>query len=252
MESEFFRIEMDSGVARCTMKGPKMNAMGSDMIPPMLEGLKRVFADDEARVIVLRGDGGHFTTGADLSIMGENMGATFLRDTMYSIGEVILELHEGPKPVIAEVDGWAVGGGFSLALAADITYATERARFLMSFIRISLIPDLGGSYFLAQRTGIAQAKELALAGKIIDAQEALRLGLVNQVIPHEEIGDQVMEVARQMATRPARVLAMIKRNMNVARSVDLKTFLELEANAQAVLVTSDEHKRDVEAFFKKP
>lgn len=251
MESEFFIIEKDSGVARCTMKGPKMNAMGAGMLDPMLEGLKEVGADDDVRVIVLRGDGGHFTTGADLSIMGDKMDATLLRDVMYKLGDMITGLHDGPKPVITEVDGWAVGGGFGLALASDITYATERARFLLSFVRISLIPDLGGSYFLAQRTSEALAKELALTGKIIDAEEALRLGLVNRIIPHEEISEQVMDVARQMATRPALVLAMIKRNINIASSVDLKTLLELEANAQGIFVLSEAHKKDVEAFFKK-
>ncbi len=251
MGPEFFQIEIDSGVARCTMRGPKMNAMGADMLFPMLEGLKEVGANDEVRVIVLRGDGGNFTTGADLSIMGEKMEPILLRDTMFNLGDMIIGLHEGPKPVIAEVDGWAVGGGFGLALSSDITYATERAKFLLSFVRISLIPDLGGSYFLAQRAGIAQAKELALTGKVVDAEEAFRLGLVNQIIPHEEISQRVMEVARQMATRPTKVLAMIKRNINIARNVDLRTLLELEANAQAVFVTCEEHQRDVEDFFKK-
>ncbi len=251
MESEFFQIERDSGVARCTMKGPKMNAMGADMLYPMLDGLNEVFADDEVRVIVLRGDGGHFTTGADLSIMGEEMNSILLRDVMYKLADMILGLHEGPKPVITEVDGWAVGGGVGLALSSDITYCTERAQFFLSFVRISLIPDLGGSYFLAQRTGIARAKELALTGRTIDADEAFQLGLVNRIIPHEEISEKVMKVARQMATRPPMVLATIKRNIDIARSVDLKTLLEFEANAQAVLVTCEEHQRDVERFFKK-
>jgi 2-(1,2-epoxy-1,2-dihydrophenyl)acetyl-CoA isomerase len=251
MASDFFRIEVQDGVARCTMCGPNMNAMGADMAPAVQEGFQEIMRDDSVKVIVIRGDGGNFSTGADLSFMGEKMDPLVLRDAMQAMGSVIYELHEGSRPVIAEVDGWAVGGGFSLALASDLTFATDRARFLMSFVRISLVPDFGASYFLAHRCGLAQAKELVLAGNVIDAQEAWRLGLVNRVLAPEEIEAETMKVARRLATRPAVVLQMIKHNVNMAHHVDLRTYLDLEAHAQALFVMSEEHQRDVEKFFKK-
>jgi 2-(1,2-epoxy-1,2-dihydrophenyl)acetyl-CoA isomerase len=249
-ESEYFQVEVEGGVARCSLKGPRMNAMGIELVPAMRAGLQSVLENDEVRVIVIRGEGGNFSTGADLSIMGENMDATFLCENMRSMGKILYQLHEGSKPVITEVDGWAVGGGFGLALASDITYATERARFFLSFVRISLVPDFGLSYFLTKRVGLALAKELALTGRVIDAQEAYRMGLVNQVIPHEEISEKVMKVARQIADRSPHALALAKRMLNAGHQVDLATYLEMEAHMQSILVLEPKHQQDVKNFFK--
>lgn len=251
MESEFFKLEVENGVARCTMNGPTMNAMGVDMLPPLMEGLRTALDSDDVVVIVIRGEGGNFSTGADLSIMGENMDPVQLKDNMRAMGSLIYELHEGPKPVIAEVDGWAVGGGFGLAMSSDITYATERARFYLSFVRLSIVPDFGSSYFLSRRVGLAQAKEIAMTGRTVDAEEALRLGLVNRVIPHEEISGEVMKLAGKMAGRTPNILAFIKRFLNTSHQVDLKTFLDMEAHIQALAVLTPEHRQDVENFMKK-
>jgi 2-(1,2-epoxy-1,2-dihydrophenyl)acetyl-CoA isomerase len=228
-----------------------MNAMGVDTLPPMVDGIKEVMADPEVRVVVLRGDGGNFSTGADLSIMGEKMDPEFLNFHMLRMNEAVHALHEGPKPVIAEVDGWAVGGGFGLALAADITYATERALFMMSFVRISIIPDLGCVYLLTRRVGLHLAKELALTGRVVDAQEALRIGLVNRVMPHQDISGEVMKTAAKMAGRSPEVLAAIKRHINAAPRLDLATLQELEAYAQPFFVLKPEHRADIARFFEK-
>lgn len=251
MESDAFRIEVDGGVARCTMSGPNMNAMGAEMIGPLMEGLRRVLDDPEVRVIVIRGEGGNFSTGADLTIMGEKMEPELLNSTMRRMGELIYELHEGPKPYIAEVDGWAVGGGFGLAMASDITYATERARFYLSFVRLSLVPDFGSAYFLAQRVGVVRAKEIALSARVVEAEEALRIGMVNRVVPHEEIGDEVMKLARRLAGRPPDVLAHTKRFVNAAFKADLRDQLNLEAYVQSLRVVSPEHREDVRKFLEK-
>lgn len=251
MESEYFKIEKEEGVARCSLIGPTMNAMGALTLPAMMEGLRSVLDDGEVRVIVIRGEGGNFSVGADLSIMGEKMDPILLKDAMQAMGDIIYELHEGPKPVIAEVDGWAVGGGFGLAMSSDITYATERARFFLSFVRISLIPDFGAAYFLSRRVGLALAKELALTGKIIEADEAFRLGLVNRIVPHDEISGKVMELAKKMSTRSPNILAMTKHMLNVAHQVDLKTMLDMEAHVQPINVLAPEHERDVKEFLDK-
>jgi 2-(1,2-epoxy-1,2-dihydrophenyl)acetyl-CoA isomerase len=251
MGSEHFRIEKEDGVARCTMSGPNMNAMGDLLIDPMMEGLRSVLDDEEVRVIVIRGDEGNFSTGADLTIMGEKMDPTVLNQNMRKMGDFIYELHEGPRPFIAEVDGWAVGGGFGLAMAADITYVTERARFFLSWVRLSILPDFGSAYFLTRRVGLSIAKELALTGRVVDAEEALRIGLVNRIVPHEEIADKVMKMASKMAGRSPNILALTKRMLNTGHQVDLQTSLDLEAYAQSMAILAPEHKRDVEEFFKK-
>jgi 2-(1,2-epoxy-1,2-dihydrophenyl)acetyl-CoA isomerase len=251
MESENFRIEIEEGVARCTMKGPNMNALSTVMLPPMMEGLRSILDDEEVRVIVLRGDEGNFCTGADLTIMGDKMDPGFLCENMRRMGAFVYELHEGSKPVIAEVDGWAVGGGFGLAMAADITYATDRARFFLSWVRLSILPDFGSAYFLTRRVGLSIAKELALTAAIIEAEEALRIGLINRVVPHEEISGVVMKLARKMAGRPHNILALTKRWLNTGHQVDLQTFLDLEAYAQSLAVLTPEHKSDIDKFFEK-
>lgn len=251
MESEYFKVEVEEGVARCSMNGPNMNAMGDKMLFPMMEGLKEVLADDAVKVIVIRGEGGNFSTGADLSIMGEKMDPILLKDNMRAMGSLIYQLHEGPKPVITEVDGWAVGGGFGLAMASDITYATERANFYLSFVRLSIVPDFGSAYFLTRRIGLSLAKEFALTGRTMGAEEALRIGLINRIVPHEEISGEVMKLAKRMAGRSPNILAFIKRFLNQGHQVDLQTFLDMEAHVQSIAVLAPEHKRDVENFLKK-
>jgi len=249
-ESEFFQVEMDQGVARCTMSGPKMNALGEDLLYPMCEMMADVLADDDVRVIVLRGGEGNFCSGGDVGTMGEKMDPLLLNQNMGRINEISYELHEGPKPVITEVDGWAVGGGMGWAMASDMTYATERARFMMSFIRISIVPDLGSTYFLPLRAGLLKAKELVFTGRAVNADEALQMGIVNRVIPHEEIGEETMKVARKIATRSPRVLGLMKRHLNIAPHTDLRTILELEESVQPFMVQTPEHAQDVEDFFK--
>ena len=213
-ESEFFQVELVDGVARCTMRGHDHERHEQGDAP--------AHGGDTLRGAGGRRGAGHrpprgrrqLLHGADLSIMGDKMDPEFLNFHMLRMNEIVFRLHEGSKPVICEVDGWAVGGGFGLAVASDITYATERALFMMSFVRISIIPDLGCAYLLARRVGLNQAKELALTGRVIDAEEAFRMGMVNQVFPHEEISEEVMKVAVKMAGRSPEVLAAIKRHFN--------------------------------------
>lgn len=252
MESEAFIVEIDEGVARCSMNTPaNMNALSVELGYPMVEGLDRVYADDAVKVIVLRGEGGNFCSGADLGLLGENLDPNFLNRSMRAMGEAIHRLYNGPKPVITEVDGYAVGGGLGLALASDVTYATERALFSMGFIRIAAAPDMGSSYFLAERVGLTMAKKIALTGEVIDAGEALRIGLVTRVVDHDAISEEVMELARLIARRNPQALARTKQMMNRARHLDLQAALDLEAQVQPVLLLSEDHRAAVRKILEK-
>jgi enoyl-CoA hydratase/carnithine racemase len=251
MASEYFEVEIADGVARCTMKGPKMNALGPDLLFPMVDGLNAALDDEDVRVIVLRGGEDNFCSGGDVDTLGDKMDPCYLNENMRLANEVGFRLHEGPKPVITEVDGWAVGGGMGLAMTSDMTYATERARFMMSFVRISIIPDLGSTYFLPLRAGLLNAKDLAFTGRAIDAEEALRMGIVTRVLPHEEIAEETMKVATKLATRSPRVLAVMKRHLNMAHRTDLRTILDLEESIQPLMVLAPEHQRDVAKFLNK-
>ncbi|MBI9075526.1 MAG: enoyl-CoA hydratase/isomerase family protein [Desulfatibacillum sp.] len=252
MESDFFKVERIGGVARCSMNNPKnMNAMGADLIFPMLETIPRLMADDSVKVIVLRGEGGNFSTGGDANMLGENLDPVILSEAMVKVNDILLMLSQGPKPVITEVDGFAVGGGMGLALASDITYATERAVFSVFFIQIAAVPDLGCAYFLTERVGMAKARELVFTGKMFNAEKALDMGLINKVSPHESISEEVMELATKIASRSAKALAWTKRAMSTVSRVDLRTALDLEAHLQPLLLMSQDHKEAIKAFLER-
>jgi len=251
VENGTFEIEIIDGVARCTMRGPRMNALGVELMAPLFDGLEDVIAREEVRVVVLRGSEGNFTVGADLTTMGEKMDPALMQVNMARMGSILLALHEGPRPFITEVDGWAVGGGLGMALAADITFATERAQFFLSFPRVAIMPDFGTPYFLVERVGAAKARELALTAARIDAEEALRIGLINRLVPSEKISEEVMRVASKLASRSPEVMAETKRSVNRAHRMGLEAELDYEASRQPFFVLAPEHRLAVEKFFEE-
>jgi 2-(1,2-epoxy-1,2-dihydrophenyl)acetyl-CoA isomerase len=252
VEPGVFIVEVRDGVARCSLNCPQdMNALSVELGYPMVEGLTRVLDDDTVKVIVLRGEGGHFCSGADLTLLGDNLDPVFLNQSMKTVSDVILRLYEGPKPVITEVDGFAVGGGLGLALASDITYATERAQFSMGFIKIAATPDMGSSYFLAERVWLVKAKEMAFTGDIVGAEEALRIGLVNKVVDHEKICEEVSKLAAYIATKSPQALAETKRMMNRSHLLDLRSILDLEVSVQPIMLLSEEHRAAIKKIFER-
>ncbi|RJQ74322.1 MAG: hypothetical protein C4519_17075 [Desulfobacteraceae bacterium] len=250
MDEERFLVERIGNVARCTLNHPaNMNAMGPEMGEPMLRGIDGVMVDDSIRVIVIRGSGGNFCSGSDLSLLGDHMDPAYLRGLMNSINQLLLKLHHGPKPVISEVDGYAVGGGLGLALASDMTLASERAKLCAGFIRIGAVPDMGVTYFLTERVGMARAKEIAFTGDVLDAQTALSIGLINRIVPHEEISEAVMQLAARIAKAPADALSWTKRNLNRATHLDLQTVMDLEAHIQPLMLLSEAHRAAIKKLF---
>lgn len=247
---ERFTVERIGKVARCTLNQPdRMNALGPQTGAPMVEAIQSLMADDDVSVIVLRGAGGNFCAGADLSLLGDHMDPAYLRTVMNRINVLLLDLYQGPKPVITEVDGYAVGGGLGLALASDMTLATDRAKFCAGFIRIGAVPDMGVTYFLTERVGMAMAKQIVLTGDMIDAEQALSMGLINKVVAPERISDEVMALATRIAKAPADALAWTKRNINRSRHLDLQTVLDLESHIQPLMLLSDAHRMAIKKLF---
>ncbi len=249
MESELLLFEREEGILRCSLNIPhKMNALCPELETP-IDDVRRMLRDESIKVIIIRGEGGNFSTGSDIDLLGEKMDPRYLCGIMKKMNAFVHELHEGPWTVITEVDGFAFGGGLGLALCSDITYATERAKFCTGFIKIGAVLDMGASYFLMERIGMVRAKEFALTGNILSSEEALSIGLINKIASHQTISEEVMKVARKIARSSKDALALTKRNLNRARHIDLQTILDLEAHIQPILLLSEEHKEAIKKFF---
>ncbi len=207
-----------------------------------------------ARAVVLTGANGEFCSGADLSGAGE-VGAAgpsgSMLDGMRVLADVVLSVHSCPIPVVAQVDGLCVGAGLGLALAADLTWCSDRARFSAIFARRGISLDFGTSWLLRQRLPVHKAKELALTAKIVSGPEAFALGLVNAVVPASELAGAVAEVVDGIAGGPPVALSLTKRELDNASSSSLAHALEVEATAQSVNVQTDDMREALMAYVER-
>jgi 2-(1,2-epoxy-1,2-dihydrophenyl)acetyl-CoA isomerase len=245
------------GVALLTMNRPdRLNAMSGDMLTAMLEALQRYAAAPEIGVIVLTGAGRGFCAGGDVKAMAEGReaeGETLetRAQALRSRMEVSRWLHEMPKPTIAMIRGAAAGAGLSLALACDLRVASDNAKLATAFARVGYSGDFGGSYFLTRLVGTAKARELYYTARIVDAQEALALGMVNRVVPDATLADDTMALARSIAEGPRIALGYMKRNMNAAETGTLKDLFDLEAWHHTRCGLTEDHREAARAFVEK-
>ena len=249
--------ELKDKVVVLTLNRPdRLNAMSPPMLDALLEALPRLAADPEIGVVVLTGAGRGFCAGGDVKAMAEgreSIGTTLeekaqgLRSRM----EVSRWLHEMPKPTIAMVRGAAAGAGLSLALACDLRVAGDSARFATAFARVGYSGDFGGSWFLTQLVGTAKARELYLTADIVDAQQALALGIVNRVVPDVRLEDETMALAARLARGPRIAYRYMKRNFNAAESGTLKDLLDLEAWHHTRCGMTEDHREAAKAFVEK-
>jgi enoyl-CoA hydratase/carnithine racemase len=227
----------EGGVLTITLNRPhRKNAMNEDAWLRLHDVLRDAGTDDGLRVVVLTGAGGDFCAGADLS--GERAPRHPLH-RMRRIGDIAMDLHDLPMPVIAKVEGVAVGAGWNLALGCDLVAASTTARFSQIFSRRGLSLDFGGSWLLPRIVGLQQAKRIALLADFVGAEEALRLGLVTWVKEPEEIDGFVDEVVRRLAEGPPIALAQSKAMLNSAVGQTLHEALENESRAQVINFATD-------------
>jgi len=243
----------ENGITTIKLNRPEaLNALS----PKMFEELNTVFdevANDESiRVVIITGAGRAFCAGgdvkSDVSTL-HTMGPFEFRKYIHTY--VFKKVVEMEKPVIAALNGIAVGGGLDLALVCDIRFASEKARFGEVFVKMGIVPDLGGAYFLPRIVGLGKAKLLAFTGDIIDAWEAERIGLVDKVFPDDKLESAVKQLAEKLANGPPKAIAMIKTAMNRSLSTDLVSSLEYTTNAQQLLVHTEDHKEAFTAFLEK-
>jgi 2-(1,2-epoxy-1,2-dihydrophenyl)acetyl-CoA isomerase len=247
--------ETDGGVARITLNRPEvMNAFGGTMREDLLARLGEAGSDAAVRAVVITGTGKAFCAGGDIASMAElqERGDTSVIVGRMHVGaEVVKLIRAMPKPVIAAINGAAAGAGLNLALACDMRLAAESARFAASFVKIALVPDWGGTYFLTRLVGTAKAMEMMMSGDRIDAAEALRLGLVNRVIADGGFRDEVAAFAGQLAAGPAETLAHIKRATLAGATGTLDATLKIEEEAQTALFLSKNAREGMKAFVEK-
>ncbi|OGK80001.1 MAG: enoyl-CoA hydratase [Candidatus Rokubacteria bacterium GWC2_70_16] len=244
-------------VAMLTLNRPeRLNAMSRSMMDAMLEALPRLAEDPAVGVVVLTGAGRGFCSGGDVKAMAEgaefgDMGLEDKAQALRGRMEVSRWLHEMPKPTIAMVRGAAAGAGLSMALACDLRVAADSARFGTAFARVGYSGDFGGSYFLTQLVGTAKARELYFTADLLDAQQALALGLVNRVVPDSQLEEQTLALASRLARGPSVAYRYMKRNFNAAESGTLKDLLDLEAWHHTRCGMTEDHKEATRAFVAK-
>jgi 2-(1,2-epoxy-1,2-dihydrophenyl)acetyl-CoA isomerase len=246
---------IEDGVATLTFNRPeRMNALSTPIMEGLLHGLPRLAGDPGVRVIVLTGAGRAFCAGGDVKSMaegGEERSAAEATVRLRSRMEVSRILHELPKPTIAMINGPAAGAGLAFALACDLRIASASARLVTAFVKVGFSGDFGGSFFLTRLVGTAKARELYFTGRPVDAQEALSLGLVNRVVPDDQLADATMELARSLAQGPQIALSLMKRNLNCAESSGLAELLDLEAANQVLTGRTEDHREAAKAFVEK-
>lgn len=241
----------DDAIATVTIDRPeRKNACTPGMFAGLGEAFREI-AESSARAVILTGAGGDFCAGADVSNDRNEAPRRRGIDSMHTIASSVLAIHECRKPVIAKVDGVAVGAGLGMALAADMTWCSRRSRFSLIFSKRGLSLDFGTSWLLPRRIGLHEAKRLAFTGEIIKAERAAALGMVNEVLPADELDAAVEELAAQVASGPTTALAISKRLLDNALDTPLSAALEAESLGQAVNFNTSDFKEAIQAFNEK-
>ena len=249
-------IESSGAVTTVTIDRPRRkNACTPDMWAALRHGFREI-AESPARAVVITGAGGDFCAGADVGPgddeqAGSDQPPRHRIDHMRDIGDTVMAIHDCPKPVIAKVDGVAVGAGFGIALAADMVWCSQRARFSLIFAKRGLSLDFGTSWLLPKRIGLHEAKRLAFTADIIGATRAAHLGVVNEVVPADELDAAVDEIAATIAAGPPIALANTKRYLNNASNISLFQALEAEGLGQGVNFSTRDTKEAMRAFVEK-
>lgn len=253
-DNEKLLVTLDDGIKRITINRPeRRNALDFETIKLLREAVD-ASSSDNSRVVILTGAGDSFSAGADLA-EGDALDVKNFNVTEHlraNANPLVLALRRLPVPVIARVDGVAAGIGCNFALACDIIIASERATFAELFIRIGLMPDGGGTFFLPRLVGYARAFEMMATGESVSAHDAHRLGIVNRVVAVEELDAEVDRLAARLSRSPRIALAKIKAALNDARvQSDLAYALEQEAINQADCFRSADFREGVAAFLEK-
>ena len=255
-EDQTVLVANESGVRTITLNRPKvLNAFNLELSAALNRAVADAAADDTVRCVVITGAGRAFCAGQDLVELSES----YRGDAPIELGQRLRDNYNPAfagiramgKPVVASVNGVAAGAGCSLALVCDLRIAGNSASFIEAFINVGLVPDCTSTYMLPRLIGVSRAMELAFTGRKVEAGEALRIGLVNQVVPDDKLSAETMALAQRLAAQPTRAIGLTKRALNSAWTASVDAQLDLEAGFQAIAVRTQDHQEGLHAFLEK-
>lgn len=248
MSDESVLVEVSNHVATVLLNRPeKLNAIDLQLADKLHSVLRNLDNDDTVRVVVLTGAGRAFSAGADLRARGD--GGT--SSTAPSLSDRLFQSFAIQKPIIASINGVAVGGGCTMTLLCDLRIASEDARFQLPFVKLCMSAELGSTYILPRLIGLGRATELLLTSRMFGAQEAKEIGLVSRVVPASELNRATLELAETMASLPPQAVRVNKKALQLGLSSDLESQRQLEELALTVLSQTEDAKEAVAAFREK-
>lgn len=247
-----FKVEHQGEIAVITLNSPAtLNAFTMNFPAELHRVLAEIADDNAVKVVVLKAEGKVFSAGAGMNTFHEVITPYFAKEAMVKINRLVKEIYNMPQPVICAIDGAGAGGGAHLALSCDFVIATERAKFANVFINLGIVPDTGGLWNLCRLAGTMRAKEIAMRGLTLNAEEALRYGLVMKVVASADLEREVMSLAAELAAKPAFALRSIKRICNKMPEMTHDTYCEIEENLMSILFFTKDFKEGVSAFIEK-
>ena len=255
--TDFLRYEQDGPLVTLTMNQPEQRnpLSGNTAVEEFVDVCERIGADRQVRCVILTGTGSAFSAGGDIRLMQRQASREVteldIRSEYRRIQRLTLSLFNLEVPVIAAVNGPAIGAGLALACMCDVRLASERARFADSYVRLGIVPGNGGAWLLPRIVGLSAAAELSLTGDMIDAQQALALGLVSRLYPPEDLLQAARELASRIAQNAPHAVRLTKRLMREGLRSPLETNLELAAVFQAISHKTEDHSEAVNAFLER-
>ena len=256
--TNFLKYEQEGPIVTLTMNDPdnRNPLTGNSAVEEFLQALDRIEKDTSVRVVVLTGAGSAFSAGGNVKDMkkyqDETLPAMPIRsEYRQGIQKLTLAMYNTEVPVIAAVNGFAIGAGCDLTCMCDIRIAGQSAKFAESFIKVGIIPGDGGAWLLPRVVGMSKAAEMAFTGEMLDAQAALSCGLVSRVVPDNQLMKEAYALAARIAANPGPTLRLTKRLLREGQTTDLRQLLELSAAYQALSHKTPEHAEAVNAFVEK-
>lgn len=246
----------DGAVLTITLNRPdKLNAANDTLLSELADAFKQAGRDEGVRAIILTGAGRGFCAGQDLAAVQarvpDEKGSLGYGKHLRHYNEIITRMRKIEKPIVAAVNGVAAGAGMSLVMASDLRLAAQSASFLQAFVKIGLVPDSGSTWFLPRLIGQARAMEMMLTGRKISAEQAEAWGLINRVVPDDQLMAEAQALASELAGLPTKAIGYIKRAVTFAAASGLPEALEYEASMQELAGRTEDHKEGIAAFLEK-